>query len=108
MGPEDLSRLLPSVKHLALSSFIWESVVKSNIASRLESLGISDLEFLDDGNPLDPLANAIDEDGLPNLRKLEIWARPGNTELRNEILERILTATKGLEVLYFETYVDNL
>ncbi|KDN36437.1 hypothetical protein RSAG8_10829, partial [Rhizoctonia solani AG-8 WAC10335] len=73
MDPDELSRLLPSVKHLAFPSFMWESVVKSELASHLESLTISNLAFLFHGDPLRTIAETMGENSLPKVRKIAIF-----------------------------------
>ncbi|CAE6536998.1 unnamed protein product [Rhizoctonia solani] len=106
MDPNDLSQILPSVKHLAFPSFLLKAVVTSKLASQLESLAISDPSLYDD-DPLGPAAEAMGENTLPNLRKLAIWADMGEFELGAEALVLFFSAAKGLEELEFRTEVQD-
>ncbi|EUC59386.1 hypothetical protein RSOL_312230, partial [Rhizoctonia solani AG-3 Rhs1AP] len=106
MDPDDLPRLLPSIKHPAFPSFMWESILKSDIlALRPDSRIISDPAFLDDdgsNDPLDPIVNAMNEDTLPKLRKTQF----GDTGLRADVLDAFVSAAKGLGELNFEIHVE--
>ncbi|CAE6537083.1 unnamed protein product [Rhizoctonia solani] len=106
INPDDLSQLLPSVKHLAIPSFMCESVVKSQLALHLESLVISDPSFHDE-DALDPVAEAMRIRTLPNLRKLSIWAESEDFELTAGVVEAFTSAAKGLEELEFRVPVDD-
>jgi len=104
--PDDLSLILPSVKHLALPSFLLETVVTSKVASQLESLATSNPSLYDD-DPLTPAAEALTENALPNLRKLAIWADMGEFELGAGVVEAFVLAAKGLEVLEFRVDIED-
>ncbi|CAE6451359.1 unnamed protein product, partial [Rhizoctonia solani] len=106
MDPDDLAHLLPSVKHLALPSFMCEPAIESQLALQLESLAISDPLFHDE-DALDPVAEAMGISTLPNLRKLAIWAEPGDFELRAGVVEALTLAAKGLEELEFRAPVED-
>ncbi|CAE6451335.1 unnamed protein product [Rhizoctonia solani] len=106
--PDELSRLLPSVKHLACPLFLCKVVVISKLATQLESLAISDMWLGDsDDKPFDDLLEVMTEDSLPNLRKLAIWDNLSSYSLEVEVLEAFFLAAKGLEELEFRLDLDN-
>ncbi|CAE6451435.1 unnamed protein product [Rhizoctonia solani] len=108
MDPDELSRLLPSVKHLACPLFLCEAVVTSKLATQLESLAISDYSlagFDEEYMPFDPLFALIAEDSLPNLRKLEIWDDFAVYYFTAQEFERFFLIAKGLEELEFRVDV---
>ncbi|EUC59373.1 hypothetical protein RSOL_311980, partial [Rhizoctonia solani AG-3 Rhs1AP] len=110
MDPNELSRLLPSVKHLACPMFVCEVVVISKLAIQLESLAmiISNMSLGEpDATPFDLLLEVMTEDSLPNLRKLAIWDDFSSYSLRAEVLESFFLAAKRLEELEFRLYVDD-
>ncbi|CAE6422582.1 unnamed protein product [Rhizoctonia solani] len=104
MDPDDLSQLLPSVKRLACPFFLCEAVVTSELASRLESLVITNQEFYED-NPLGSVAEAMGEDTLPNLRKLAIWADMSNLGIGE--LRAFVSAARELEELEVRIEVED-
>ncbi|CAE6390834.1 unnamed protein product [Rhizoctonia solani] len=108
MDPEELSRLLPSVKHLACPLFLCEVVVISKLATQLVSLAISDFSLAgadEEDTPFYPLFSLMTEDSLPNLRQLAIWDDFGVYYLTAEVFEEFFLAAKGLEELEFRVDV---
>ncbi|CAE6451410.1 unnamed protein product [Rhizoctonia solani] len=108
MDLDELSRLLPSVKHLACPLFLCEAVIISKLATQLESLNVSDSSpGKPDDAPFAPLLKVMTEDSLPNLRKLAIWDDFSSYLLEAEVLEVFFLAAKGLEELEFRIDVDD-
>ncbi|KDN36449.1 hypothetical protein RSAG8_10841, partial [Rhizoctonia solani AG-8 WAC10335] len=108
MDLDELSQLLPSVKHLACPLFLCEVVVTSKLATQIESLAISNpCPGNPNGNPFDPIFQAMTEDSLPNLRKLAIWHNLGRYWLRGKDLEPFFLAAKGLEELELRTSLED-
>ncbi|CUA73036.1 hypothetical protein RSOLAG22IIIB_10479 [Rhizoctonia solani] len=106
MDPDDLSRLLPSVKTLAFPSFMWQSIASSKLASRLESIAISNLAFVLDLNPLGSIAEAMGENSFPNVRKVSILVQLGCIPLTMDALEGFRLAAEGLEEVEFELHIE--
>ncbi|KAG8687733.1 hypothetical protein FRC11_006671, partial [Ceratobasidium sp. 423] len=106
VDPNNLPQLLPSVKHFACPSFMCEALIKSKLATQLESLAITD-PSLDDDESLGSLVSAMTEDMLPKLRKLRICAYLGYYVLEAEVFGAFFSAAKGLEELEFHADMDD-
>ncbi|KAG8748174.1 hypothetical protein FRC11_012105, partial [Ceratobasidium sp. 423] len=105
INPEDILRLLPSLRHFSGPLFFCEALINSSLVGQLESLVIMD----DDPDAEDlfrPLSILFDKTNPPKLRKLELWASGDEYELEPAVVARFFTGAKALEEFEFRQGVE--
>ncbi|CAE6361344.1 unnamed protein product [Rhizoctonia solani] len=105
INPEDLAQILPSLRHFTGPLLLCEALVRSSLATQLESLVI----FADqdtDKDTLESISKLFYETNLPKLRKIKLVTH-GSYKLESAVVESMVKGSKALEELEFQQGLDH-
>lgn len=109
VSPEDMSKLLPSLRHLEAPVFLCGPILRSSLGNKIESVEIFDRLQSSSLGEAESNVNAVmlEVSPLPELRRL-ILSLETCDSIREVTVKELLEAASNLEYLEFRDPLDKL